>query len=353
MEIILVIVIIVVASVFGYIRNLLLSYKQKKVIKIFKLYPNALKSCMLQKKEFTYYNKAFHSRIHNYNYIINTTEDIIKNQFNFERCNVILETTMKEYESWEHNYNYVIKIFERYYEGLLNYIVNYKVYPSYSIAPERISKGYIISLSPILLEKLATVKEHEYEALQNTENKFYIVQNPKEEATEIKNYIKENNIRYLYHFTDIRNIKSIIAHGGLFSWYSAPQRGIEIINPGGDSLSRSLDKKSNLEDYVRLSFTQWHPMMYKKEQEGANIVVLKIHPSVAILHNTLFSNMNATSNMCSVGADLKALKRINLEATRKAYVKSTDKDFAELQAEVLIKTHLPLKYILNINEFIN
>jgi NAD(P)-dependent dehydrogenase (short-subunit alcohol dehydrogenase family) len=86
--------------------------------------------------------------------------------------------------------------------------------------------------------------------------------------------------------------------------------------------------------------------------EGANIVVLKIHPSVAILHNTLFSNMNATSNMCSVGADLKALKRINLEATRKAYVKSTDKDFAELQAEVLVKTHLPLKYILNINEFI-
>ena len=57
MEIILVIVIIVVASVFGFIRNLLLSYKQKKVIKIFKLYPNALKSCMLQKKEFTYYNK--------------------------------------------------------------------------------------------------------------------------------------------------------------------------------------------------------------------------------------------------------------------------------------------------------
>lgn len=352
MEIILFIVIVVVASGYVYIRNWFLSYKQKKVIKIFKLYPNALKACMLQKKEFTYYDKAFHSRSHNYKFIINTTETIIKKQFEFKQCNAILGIPLKEYESWEYSYNYVIKIFEKYYDGLLNYIVNHKTYPSYDIAPESISELYIMCLPPILLKKLATVKEYEYEALQNIENKFYIVQNPKEEATEIKNYIKENNIRYLYHFTDIRNIKSIIAHGGLFSWYSAPQRGVDIINPGGDVLSRSLDKRSNLEDYVRLSFTKWHPMMHKKEQEGANIVVLKIHPSVAILHDTLFSNMNATSNMCSVGADLKAFKRINLEATRKAYVKSTDKDFAELQAEILVKTHLPLKYILNINEFI-
>ena len=352
MEIILFIIIAVVASGYVYIRNWFLSYKQKKVIKIFKLYPNALKACMLQKKEFTYYNKFFHSRLHNYKYIINTTENVIKNQFEFKQCNVILEIPLKEYESWEHCYNYVIKIYEKYYDGLLNYIVNHKIYPSYDIAPESISEADIISLPQTLLKKLATVKEYEYEALQNIEDKFYIVQNPKEEATEIKNFIKENNIRYLYHFTDIRNIKSIIAHGGLFSWYSAPQKGVDIINPGGDILSRSLDKRSNLEDYVRLSFTKWHPMMHKKEQEGANIVVLKIHPSIAILHDTLFSNMNATSNMCSVGADLKALKRINLEATRKAYVKSTDKDFAELQAEVLVKTHLPLKYILNINEFI-
>lgn len=351
MEIIIFIIIAVVASGYVYIRNWFLSYKQKKVIKIFKLYPNALKACMLQKKEFTYYDKTTRSRVHNYKYIINTTENVIKNQFEFKQCNVILDTSLKEYESWEYNYNYVIKIFEKHYDGLLNYMVSHKLYSDYGNYAI-FSKSTIISLSPILLSKLAMVKESEYEALQNIENKFYIVQNPKEEATEIKNYIKENNIRYLYHFTDIRNIKSIIAHGGLFSWYSAPQNGVDIINPGGDTLSRSLDKRSNLEDYVRLSFTKWHPMMHKKEQEGANIVVLKIHPSVAILHNTLFSNMNATSNMCSVGADLKALKRINLEATRKAYVKSTDKDFAELQAEVLVKTHLPLKYILNINEFI-
>lgn len=351
MEIILFVVIVAVASGYVYIRNWFLSYKQKKVIKIFKLYPNALKACMLQKNEFTYYDKSFHSRMHNYNYIINTTENVIKNEFDFKQCNVILDTSLKEYESWEYNYNYVIKIFEKHYDGLLNYMVSHKLYSDYGNYAI-FSKSTIISLSPILLSKLAMVKESEYEALQNIENKFYIVQNPKEEATEIKNYIKENNIRYLYHFTDIRNIKSIIAHGGLFSWYSASQRGVDIINPGGDILSRSLDKRSNLEDYVRLSFTEWHPMMHRKEQEGANIVVLKIHPSVTILHDTLFSNMNATSNMCSIGADLKAFKRINLEATRKAYVKNTDKDFAELQAEVLVKNHLPLKYILNINEFI-
>lgn len=351
MEIILFVVILAVASGYVYIRNWFLSYKQKKVIKIFKLYPNALKACMLQKKEFTYYDKFFHSRMHNYNYIINTTENVIKNEFDFKQCNVILDTSLKEYESWEYNYNYVIKIFEKHYDGLLNYMVSHKLYSDYGNYAI-FSKSTIIRLSPILLSKLAMVKESEYEALQNIENKFYIVQNPKEEATEIKNYIKENNIRYFYHFTDIRNIKSIIAHGGLFSWYSASQRGVDIINPGGDILSRSLDKRSNLEDYVRLSFTEWHPMMHRKEQEGANIVVLKIHPSVTILHDTLFSNMNATSNMCSIGADLKAFKRINLEATRKAYVKNTDKDFAELQAEVLVKNHLPLKYILNINEFI-
>ena len=65
---------------------------------------------MLQKEEFTYYDKAFHSRVHNYKYIIKTTENVIKNQFEFKQWNVILEIPLKEYESWEYNYNKKKKI---------------------------------------------------------------------------------------------------------------------------------------------------------------------------------------------------------------------------------------------------
>ena len=101
----------------------------------------------------------------------------------------------------------------------------------------------------------------------------------------------------LYHFTDRRNIPSIKRHGGLLSWSYCEKHKIDIPNPGGGNLSRKLDEMRNLQDYVRLSFTTEHPMMYvaMKDERISNPVILRIDPSVVYLQHTMYADMNATN----------------------------------------------------------
>ena len=46
--------------------------------------------------------------------------------------------------------------------------------------------------------------------------------------------LKEHGINSLYHFTDRKNLESIIRHGGLYSWGDCIEQGIAIPCPGGD-----------------------------------------------------------------------------------------------------------------------
>lgn len=115
----------------------------------------------------------------------------------------------------------------------------------------------------------------------------------KENWQSFKQVLDDNHVRYLYHFTDVRNIPSIKKHGGLLSWYYCHTHGITIPCQGGDYDSRELDKKYGLEDYVRLSFCDDHPMAYRLKQSGSNIVILRIKADVALLKDTQFSDMNA------------------------------------------------------------
>lgn len=170
----------------------------------------------------------------------------------------------------------------------------------------------------------------------------------KEDWTEFKNVLDNNGIQYLYHFTDKRNIPSIKRHGGLLSWYYCMQNNITIPCQGGDYDSQELDKKYGLEDYVRLSFCDDHPMAYRLKQSGSNIVILKIKVDVALLKDTLFSDINAADKLHSHGSGLEDLKKVDFNATKRHYVSKNDEDFKSHQAEVMVKTFIPLKYIINI-----
>lgn len=157
-----------------------------------------------------------------------------------------------------------------------------------------------------------------------------------------------NGIRYLYHFTDKRNIPSIKRHGGLFSWHYCKNNNINIPCQGGDYDSRELDKKYGLQDYVRLSFCDDHPMAYRLQQSGSDIKILRIKIDVALLKGTLFSDINAADKLHTHGGSLQDLKRVDFGATKRHYVKKNDEDFKTHQAEVMVKTFVPLKYIENI-----
>ena len=163
--------------------------------------------------------------------------------------------------------------------------------------------------------------------------------------------LQENGISEFFHFTDFQNLKSIKENNGLFSWHYADSNGIVINFPGGDTLSRDLDKRYGLQDFVRVSFCSDHPMQFRLEQRGRNLILLKIDIEVAYYENTIFCNINATDSSHKKGNNLKDLERVKFSATKRNFVNRDDPDFKYHQAEVLVKTWIPLEHITNINTF--
>lgn len=170
----------------------------------------------------------------------------------------------------------------------------------------------------------------------------------KDDWQSFKDVLDENGVRYLYHFTDERNIPSIKRHSGLFSWHYCHTHDITIPCQGGDYDSQELDKKYGLEDYVRLSFCDDHPMAYRLKQSGSNIKILKIKADVALLKDVQFSDMNAADKRHTHGKALEHLQMVNFEATKMHYLRSDNPNFKPHQAEVMVRTFIPLKYIVNL-----
>lgn len=126
------------------------------------------------------------------------------------------------------------------------------------------------------------------------------------------------NIKKLYHFTDRDNIKSIIDNGGLYSWADCEAKNISIPKPGGGDLSKSLDRRDNLQNYVRVSFTTQHPMMYVAMNDGriTNPVILEIDPNVIYDSDTKFADRNATRNGANVGGTFDDFKKIHFSSVK-------------------------------------
>lgn len=193
-------------------------------------------------------------------------------------------------------------------------------------------------------------KDRERKAIEERNAIDRLSRDKKHDAAEIRNVLRENNVKVFYHFTDRKNLRSIKELGGLYSWYYLKSHNIPIPNQGGNSFSQSRDQQFGLQDYVRLSFCEDHPMAYRKRQEGADIILLKISLDVAEFESTLFTDANATSNDFCKGADVSAIRKVNFKATREKFMRREDPDFGHKQAEILVKTYLPAKYILNLNE---
>lgn len=176
-----------------------------------------------------------------------------------------------------------------------------------------------------------------------------LVTRKKSDWMDFINYLKLNHVMYFYHFTDEENLRSIKRFGGLYSWKYCEDHDIRIPNPGGDSDSRRYDVRHGLQDYVRLSFCPDHPMAWRKKQEGSKLVLLKIKIDVAAFEGTLFSDINAADSNHTHGGSFDHLKMVNISATKMRYVRRDDPCFKQHQAECMIKTFLPIEYIVNID----
>ncbi len=173
----------------------------------------------------------------------------------------------------------------------------------------------------------------------------------KQDHLEITAFLNQQRVKAFYHFTDWRNLESIKAHGGLYSWMSCNEKNIDIFLPGGNILSRHNDRKNGTQDYVKLSFCRNHPMAYRvaKEKE-AELVLLAIDPRVATWDSTLFTDLNSTDSYHHCGGHSDFLREyIDFEAIHTNYLRREDPRFKRHQAEVMVHQHVPLDYILNID----
>lgn len=171
---------------------------------------------------------------------------------------------------------------------------------------------------------------------------------------EFKAILDQHKIVKLYHFTDRDNLESIIKNGGLYSWGDCEDKGIKIAKPGGGLLSRDLDRRDNLQHYVRVSFTTQHPMMYVAMQDGrlSNPVILEIDPEVIYWQDSKYANMNATRSGAHKGGSLEDFKQIHFESIKvRKHFDLPEVEQPYFQAEVLIKNFIPLEYIKNIGNF--
>ena len=171
---------------------------------------------------------------------------------------------------------------------------------------------------------------------------------------EFKKLIEQHHITTLYHFTDRENLESIIKNGGLYSWADCEQKGINIPKPGGSMSSRDLDKRDNLQNFVRVSFVREHPMMYVAMNEGriSNPVVLEIDPEVIYWQDSLYADRNATKNGALVGSSIDDFSQLHFNSfkAKKHFDLNADEQ-KFYQAEVLVKNHIPLQFIKNIGNF--
>lgn len=176
----------------------------------------------------------------------------------------------------------------------------------------------------------------------------------KKNYDEFKKLIEQHHITTLYHFTDRENLESIIKNGGLYSWADCEQKGISISKPGGSMDSRNLDKRDNLQNFVRVSFVREHPMMYVAMNDGriSNPVVLEIDPEVIYWQDSLYADRNATKNGALVGSSIDDFSQLHFNSFKAKKHFDLDADEQKFyQAEVLVKNHIPLQFIKNIGNF--
>lgn len=178
--------------------------------------------------------------------------------------------------------------------------------------------------------------------------------NKKSNWQEFKAILDQHGITKLYHFTDRENLASIIKNGGLYSWGDCVEKGITVARPGGSDASHSIDGHYGLQRYVRVSFTDEHPMMYVAMSDGriSNPVVLEIDMDVIYGEDTKYADRNAAKNGMQVGGTLEDFKKIHFQSVKaRKHFDLPPEEQMFFQAEVLVKNFIPLESIKNIGNF--
>lgn len=221
----------------------------------------------------------------------------------------------------------------------------------------RIEQEKKLEQQRIAREEAEAIRKIEEAKKAEKENKLKALLTKKFNWRDFQRILQENGIAGFYHFTDRSNLKSIKENGGLFSWYYCDLNRIEIPMPGGSLGSRQNDTINGKKDFVRVAFNKEHPMLFIAQKDGriSRPVWLDIDIEVAYFEHTEFSDKNAaafSSYTPIIGKEAQHLSNIRFDILKKAervkHYNLLDNEKPYNQAEILVKTWIPIEYIKNI-----
>lgn len=241
------------------------------------------------------------------------------------------------------------------FEELFNTAENYFHNNELGKAIEKYKEAKLLNVDNLICKRRISDTENKIQRIkQRVEKQRQKAKDEKEkrekykvDADEIIAFYRQNGVSNFYHYTDTRNLNSILQNNGLFSLNEMNNKGIDYLQ-GSETYEKA--------DYVRLSYTQNHPLLYVSKQQGRirQEETLEISLDVAGLKYTKFTNVNAartaTAPTVKIGDDLNYIKnqvRIGIVMQRNHFDLS-DEEKPYYQAEVMVKDHLPLEYIMNL-----
>jgi hypothetical protein len=152
-------------------------------------------------------------------------------------------------------------------------------------------------------------------------------------------HLRNQGIKVLYHFTDAANLESV-RKNGLMSASSLQNQDLPSVMNSSE-LSRKLDRSKGLQDYVRLSFNDKNPMLFKalKEKRISKLVMLEIKLEVVSRPGVLFFDRNAakTGALQSTSPDI-----VRFDVVKASSHFAVDENLKQFyQAEVLVPSPVP------------
>lgn len=189
------------------------------------------------------------------------------------------------------------------------------VYPEYLVRPKN------------LYDEL--IKEEEKKAKLKYDPYFF------------REFLEQNGIDRLYHFTSSKNVSSINKNG-ICSLYELKQRGI-ITDFTSSPTSRNIDERKGLTDYIHLGYEQKHPMLMMALSDGilSHFKVYEINPLLIIEKDTMYSLGNVAANIAQISDDIQFFFKIPFHRFhKKEYLSLSAEDKTLFQSEVLIKNKI-------------
>ena len=169
-----------------------------------------------------------------------------------------------------------------------------------------------------------------------------------QEILAIKNFLIENEITYLFHFTDLSNLGTIAKYGLLTKATLEKKGALGKIKTGGNKLSKNLDIVHKNWDKVSLSWCTKIPMSYYREQEQ-HLCYLQIDSLIAASGNVYFTDSNAVDSNHKREKGIQGLKYVDVQSINSEYPYKDPEEKRKKQAEILIPYDIESSKIIKIS----